>query len=371
MSLRRANLPQADELEVTILGPGYGESCVVHLGDGDWAIVDSCVRKGSKRSLALRYLESLGIEPAQAVRFIVASHWHDDHVRGLATVVDACPKAKFYCSVALRSPEFWSLLSASVPAKTKRTSGVDEFRQIIAILEGRGQRPKWAAPSKRIWSPSSPESAAAWTLSPADGDIMLAFQSFAYINKTFDTPGIKRITDWDHHANQASVVVFIENDETAILLGADMEHIRSFDDRGWHGVLSADGRPQGQALIYKVAHHGSSNGHCQTIWNLKCDSWSDSDGLLIEGETTSIISPWKRGQSQLPTELDIERLSSLSGRLLITQDPSGAFGEVADAKKFLIALKAKYVAPLEPLPGIIRSRKARGSDWRAESVVLH
>lgn len=34
--------PDAQEMEITLFGPGYGESVVVHLGDQHWFIVDSC-----------------------------------------------------------------------------------------------------------------------------------------------------------------------------------------------------------------------------------------------------------------------------------------------------------------------------------------
>lgn len=35
--------PESDQFELTLIGPGYGESVVVHLGRGLWMIVDSCV----------------------------------------------------------------------------------------------------------------------------------------------------------------------------------------------------------------------------------------------------------------------------------------------------------------------------------------
>lgn len=38
-----ATPPVADELEVSVFGPGVGESVVVHLGHGDWMVVDSCL----------------------------------------------------------------------------------------------------------------------------------------------------------------------------------------------------------------------------------------------------------------------------------------------------------------------------------------
>ena len=39
--------PSAREIEVSLFGPGYGECVLVHLGEGQWMIVDSCVEQGS------------------------------------------------------------------------------------------------------------------------------------------------------------------------------------------------------------------------------------------------------------------------------------------------------------------------------------
>lgn len=35
--------PGAGTLEVTLLGPGYGETVLVHFGSNRWLIVDSCL----------------------------------------------------------------------------------------------------------------------------------------------------------------------------------------------------------------------------------------------------------------------------------------------------------------------------------------
>ena len=75
--------PCTDEVELTLLGPGYGESVVVHIGQGRWVIVDSCITD-AREPQALDYLLSIGVDPAAAVTLIVATHWHDDHIRGMA-----------------------------------------------------------------------------------------------------------------------------------------------------------------------------------------------------------------------------------------------------------------------------------------------
>lgn len=35
--------PAADEIEFSLFGPGYGEAVAVHLGDGTWLLIDSCI----------------------------------------------------------------------------------------------------------------------------------------------------------------------------------------------------------------------------------------------------------------------------------------------------------------------------------------
>ena len=92
--------PDENEFEVVLLGPGYGESIVLHIGYGAWVIVDSCINHEGKPR-ALEYLESIGVNPAQGVDLIVATHWHDDHIRGMAKLVEVCSKANFCCTNAL------------------------------------------------------------------------------------------------------------------------------------------------------------------------------------------------------------------------------------------------------------------------------
>ena len=70
--------PSEDEVEVALLGPGYGESIVAHFGQGEWLIVDSCIND-AREPQALEYLRAIGVEPDEAVSLIVATHWHDDH----------------------------------------------------------------------------------------------------------------------------------------------------------------------------------------------------------------------------------------------------------------------------------------------------
>lgn len=54
--------PENGVAEVTLIGGphGYGESVVIHLGNGEWIVVDSCVDPSTKECLPLLYLNKMG-----------------------------------------------------------------------------------------------------------------------------------------------------------------------------------------------------------------------------------------------------------------------------------------------------------------------
>lgn len=75
--------PASQEMEVSIFGPGFGECVVLHFGNNDWGVVDSCLHPASRLPTALHYLEALKVDVSQSVRFVTATHWHDDHMHGI------------------------------------------------------------------------------------------------------------------------------------------------------------------------------------------------------------------------------------------------------------------------------------------------
>lgn len=70
-------------MEVSLFGPGYGECVVLHLGHGEWVIIDSCISAAASDPAPIHYLASIGVDPDLEVGLVVATHWHDDHIRGM------------------------------------------------------------------------------------------------------------------------------------------------------------------------------------------------------------------------------------------------------------------------------------------------
>ena len=124
--------PDPDEVEVSLFGPGFGECVLVHLGNQEWLIVDSCKDQRSTRQPALTYLAEMGLEASAAVRVVLVSHWHDDHVRGISEVVAECITAEFWVSSALRSEE---LLLMSGLYGSDRASKHNPFQEFYWVME--------------------------------------------------------------------------------------------------------------------------------------------------------------------------------------------------------------------------------------------
>lgn len=304
--------PSPDELEISIFGPGYGECIAVHLGAGEWLIVDSCIDSRTSRPAVLTYFEFIGVDAASAVRRIVATHWHDDHVRGLAEIVRSCPRGEFYCSAALQQNEFKVLVSLH-GRDEDLLSGVSEFFEIQEELVARrtgskpgvGQ-PHFALANRIVWqrdATAASPSGLVRALSPSDGSLRLAFESIAGLIPAIES--MKRRIPRPS-PNHASVVIWLEIGENIkVLFGADLESTAA-EGTGWQAVIADDQCPSG-GNVFKVPHHGSSNGHHAETWS-----------KMLSGDPIAVVCPYRNGSVLLPTDLDIARIRRSSGEAYST-----------------------------------------------------
>ena len=80
------NPPKSNELEICSFGPGYGESILLHIPYAGWGLIDSCEVKINKQAfiLPLQYLlESFKNKKFPELAFIILTHPHEDHYKGL------------------------------------------------------------------------------------------------------------------------------------------------------------------------------------------------------------------------------------------------------------------------------------------------
>lgn len=292
--------PTSSEIEVSLFGPGYGESVLVHTGSNNWFIVDSCIEALSKKPAALEYLRRIGVDPTTAVKLVVASHWHDDHIRGLGTVFEACNSAEIVCSESLQKKEFLTLVTAYDNGAMIDTTGVSEFSQIIRELSSRSDTggstvsPRWALADRLLWRQGECE---VYSLSPSDTSILNAHRDIAeLISKA---PKHRLTSKSPNH--MAVVLWFRIGGDYSLLLGSDLEETNDATT-GWSAILASTTRPRGTACIFKIAHHGSLTGHNDGIWT-----------DLLEEKPLAILTPFVKGRHSIPTPLDVYRILKLAG----------------------------------------------------------
>ena len=297
-SSRERRAPSPSEIEVTLLGPGYGESVVVHIGDGDWIVVDSCIdRDGTPQALA--YLERIGVNPTQAVNLVVATHWHDDHIRGMAQIVEVCRNARFCCAGALRDVEFLEAIGGLEGQRFSGSgSGVREIHRVFCQFEDRDDLPMFALADRRLHGGDRHE---IWTLSPNDTEFVAFLRRIKQLTpKAGETKRRIRAVAPNHIA----VVLWIRIGNVVVLLGSDLER------KGWRTILASQGRPSSKASLYKVAHHGSPGADTPELWS-----------RLLKPEPFAALTPWRRGTRARPTGKDVERILTQTAHAFATWRP--------------------------------------------------
>ncbi|RIK98931.1 MAG: hypothetical protein DCC71_20735 [Proteobacteria bacterium] len=311
--------PEPEQLEISVFGPGRGECALVHLGSGDWICIDSCLDRETGRPVALRYLDDIGVDPAQALRLVIVTHWHQDHMRGAAEVFEQAKNAEFVCSGALRSDEFWTAIAAS-EAERNHEQTLSEFARVFSILETRspdGARPGTAAPiwaqdGLILWERAGSDTAVPVhirSVSPSPGARRLGMKEIgAFLPRVKETK--RRAVPLD--PNQQSVAVWVQVGNTQALFGADLEN-SSDVHIGWQAVLRSPRLPSGQADILKVPHHGSKNAYCRDLWEAKLIS-----------PATALITPFASASRPVPNEADCARIALHTDRAFLTADPRGS-----------------------------------------------
>jgi beta-lactamase superfamily II metal-dependent hydrolase len=307
-------------VEVSIIGPGRGECIIVHLGNNEWFLVDSCIAARETQSVVFEYLDSFKNNAIDGIRWILATHWHDDHIRGLAELLARVPKAEFFCSSALNSDEFF-MLTQTANASLQSGSGVEEFGRILGLIESaapnkrekRTTSPKWVIENRVLAlrpAAGRPFAAKVTALSPSDGTVKLAMSEIA---KLIPKPGSPQSRITRRSANHSSVVLWVEVGPLRFLLGADLERTAAAG-QGWTAVLQCH---QGlhdaeRAGLIKIPHHGSENGDEPEVWN-----------QMLHANPIAVITPYNTGRVKLPQETDLDRLSKRTDVLYCTAEGAG------------------------------------------------
>jgi hypothetical protein len=301
--------PAPDQVEVSVFGPGYGESSVIHIGANNWIIIDSCVDAESKQPASLQYLRSIGVDPS-AVKLVIITHWHDDHIRGISSIVAKCSEARVCVSAALSRREF---LASALPYDERPGivvgSGASEISKVLEIIRLQKRPAIRAFADKKLMALPPGDTGHGlpceiWALSPSDEQFDRSLKEVAKL-----VPKVRatKIRAPDQGPNHLSVVTWVSVGDQIFLFGADLEE-HSEPLLGWSAILNSTTRPPGQAFFFKIPHHGSSNGHHDRVWS-----------ELLIANADSVLTPWNRNEG-LPTKEDVYRICNLTNSAFSTSN---------------------------------------------------
>ena len=353
--------PDRDEIEISIFGPGYGESIVVHLTEGIWFTVDSCLDKRTGLPAALKYFEAIGVNAAKDVLFVISSHWHDDHVRGLGALFETCESARFVCAHGLGTEQFKELIKSYSHYYVAGGSGIKEFSKVMHTLIARRKKnsligPEFADAGKIIYENGSDMEILVKALSPSSAAVAASLAKFAadILPKVGDRP--TRIPALG--PNDLALAITLRVGGNRILLGADLEE----DGRegiGWREVVTRFGHIDNRHQGIKVPHHGSVTGHHDEVWS-----------KMLDPEPWAVITPYSRSSSPLPLDSDIARIRGLCSHLLVTARKRTSWFSHSDpmVRKQLREMGV-VISEEPPTQGMVRLRKSASvgnRDWTLE-----
>ncbi len=343
--------PGKREFELTLIGPGYGESIILHVGNNVWVVVDSCSDPTEKVG-ALHYLKSIGVNPKHKIALIVATHWHDDHIRGMADLVELCHHAEFCCSNSLCCEEFLTLLGTFEGREVSPTKhGLKQLHSVFSQLEQLGKKPIFASANRVIFER---DACTIKSLSPGD-DTYLSFLNS--IRRLIPQHGENKTQIPSLSPNKTSVVLWIECGECTVLLGADLER------QGWTTILTNSVRPKGAASVFKIPHHGSKNADEPEVWN-----------RMLEKKPFAVVAPWQQGgwSRFRPTICDVKRILEFTPNAWITTS-KGTYHQSKPKHKNATVQRTlresgTKIQPLVGDRGMVRLRRSIDSidTWKVE-----
>jgi hypothetical protein len=340
-----------------LIGPGYGESIIVHLGDGEWIIVDSCLQRldqGNPQSAAVAYLREIGVDPNRQVSRVVATHWHDDHIGGLAKVIDDCASAEFCCAMALREPEFLGFAAVYAEADPSPVArSTREIIDVLELLERREKTPTFLVRDTIVRR--TDRNISVYALSPSNQRIR---EFLARASTSMPALNATRTRMGDISPNAIAVAIFIDLGSDAVLLGADVEETPG---GAWSTIVVSSEAMRGhQSSVYKVAHHGSETGECPAIWE-----------TLLFPTPFAILTPYSRGSKPLPSDEMVERVLRRTPHAYSTARLTSTAPRRRDISVERTLREYGWkVRAVEPKPGQVRLRRCLGDQRGQWSVEL-
>jgi hypothetical protein len=295
------------EIHIASQGGAYGECIVIHIGDNNWVVVDSCRDKDTREALPIKILNDRKVK-FDDVALIVCTHWHKDHTNGISDLLEICPNAKFAFARPDSFERFAQFIEYDYLHKSEYGNDVTgDFQKCLHTLKKTNKPIRVSCDQLLLSRQLQSLPLKVYSLSPSQK----ANSDFEFeISRLKEKQQYSNVAIQRKSPNDISVVLLFEIGYTCFLLGADLEVKKDNDDYGWLNITRKSEAIRGanKSVLFKIPHHGSKNGYHEEIWNK----------LLIQNPD-GVITPNSR--SDLPSEGMVNTYSSLTARLHMTAEP--------------------------------------------------
>lgn len=399
--------PGLNEAEVTLIGgtAGFGETIIIHIGNGIWTVVDSCTNPMTGECVALEYLRELKVTVEDQLRYVVCTHWHEDHIMGLSKLIDACSnKTVFAISCADDREKFIYEMMEKCNYEG-RSRKLTELRDSINKANEKGIKIKRVQQDQMIFNKNGTE---CFALSPSSAEIEKFNQELAraqekmhktlgqvaklkeikataieeaaaveeeifgtfeaLISQELDDGPLEEVGDFLEfkdikkvEPNDRCVAMLLKIKGHNIVLGADLEHDQKKSPQGgWQSVSDCECMENVEANLYKIPHHGSDTGYYEYFLHKH-----------IKPDAVSKLTSWIIGSKVLPKAEMLRKYYEHSKNLYVTTTSLLRRKNHEENRTFrkIMNDSTEEILELKPQLGIIRSRidiDSEDDTWRTE-----
>jgi len=284
------------ELQIYLFGASLGESIVLKLPNGAWAVID-CFASSPSNPQTNPAHKLLSAQRVSTLEFLCLTHPHVDHFMGMSRLILDFQVKKFWGFGGLQPPDF-DLLKTFFTADAATDTNPDskerarEISNIFEEIQAKGISHQ-AVSAKTLIYPASIDSRTPiriWGLAPS-GRSTNEYKLKLY--KSTKGKKFKSALPKSDH-NLISSAFLVEFGRTRIILGGDVE------TEAWQDVLDDEPVRDLSAHAVKVPHHGSSNGYCPGLW----------DHFAANGKPVAILTPYT--PKQLPEHIALDHIRPLA-----------------------------------------------------------
>jgi beta-lactamase superfamily II metal-dependent hydrolase len=342
---------------IHVLGPGYGESIVLELPDGQCGVIDTFAGRAKNPPPVLQFLER-GLNTRRLL-FLAVTHPHADHCLGCRRLIETLTVDEFWVFDALHFEglhRYFRELSRlgrrelveedlRLPSGRIGSELIWVNRRLVAVEKKRTGLLRLLRSGRPFQICQGAISV--HFLTPGDGQLhgyraVLGADMEALVGDGPHTASVNH--------NLASGAILFQYGKTRLLLMADAE------EPLWAEWLTEMGEATHPDLdpvhLVKVAHHGSRNGYHGPAY----------DRLGGSGRAVAVMTPFDRHRYPLPTAEGLECVRPRVGEVFCTNRTAGATSS-------LLTWHAVPAAPPATLP-TVPPRWIRDCQRRPELLTL-